>query len=168
MMEGYWGMGSTIASHGVTQRVGIGGGGRPGERGGPEGKDFLEGSLGGRIERNLDEILRRTEALIRTEMVSVLAVAHALETYKTLTGDDIEAVIEGRMGPLVDGRVYAAPGFQEVAEAYHARVLDAHRRHTKVDEPLPMPARWAPRPVASQLVQADMDSYGNGFAPPPV
>ena len=31
LMEGYWGMGSTVASHGVTHQVGIGGGGRPGE-----------------------------------------------------------------------------------------------------------------------------------------
>src|SRR3954470_9638909 len=33
LMEGYWGMGTTVASHGVTQKVGIGGGGRPGEKG---------------------------------------------------------------------------------------------------------------------------------------
>ncbi len=31
LMEGYWGMGSTVTSHGVTQKVGIGGGGRPGK-----------------------------------------------------------------------------------------------------------------------------------------
>ena len=164
MMEGYWGMGSTIASHGVTQRVGIGGGGRPGERGGADGKDLLEGSLGGRIERNLDEMLSRTEALLRTDRLAVLAVAHALEYFKTLTGDDIEAVIEGRQGPLVDGRVYREPGFAEAAEAYHLRVLDAHRRHARVDEPLPVPFRWDPRPMNGQLVQVDRESSheGNG------
>ncbi len=32
LMEGYWGMGSTVASHGVTQKIGVGGGGRPGRR----------------------------------------------------------------------------------------------------------------------------------------
>ena len=41
----------------------------------------------------------------------MLAIAHALETHKTLTGEDIEAVVEGREGPLVDGRIYAEPGF---------------------------------------------------------
>ena len=163
MMEGYWGMGSTIASHGVTQRVGIGGGGRPGERGGAEGKDLLEGTLGGRIERNLDEMLSRTEALLTSDRLAVLAVAHALEYFKTLTGDDIEAVIEGRQGPLVDGRVYTEPGFSEAAEAYHARVLDAHRRHARVDEPLPVPVRWDPRPINGQLVQVDRTPHdGNG------
>ena len=30
LMEGYWGMGTSITSHGVTHRVGIGGGGQPG------------------------------------------------------------------------------------------------------------------------------------------
>src|SRR4029450_2670998 len=49
MMEGYWGMGSTVASHGVTHKVGIGGGGKPGGGEDKEGKDFLEGSLGARI-----------------------------------------------------------------------------------------------------------------------
>ena len=49
MMEGYWGMGQTVASHGVTQKVGIaGGGGRPGA--GREGaeRDLLRGDLGER------------------------------------------------------------------------------------------------------------------------
>src|SRR4030088_1897467 len=64
MMEGYWGMGSTIACHGVTQKVGIGGGGRPGEKGkGQEGKDLLHGDLGGRIEAKLSDLLNRTESL---------------------------------------------------------------------------------------------------------
>ena len=41
LMEGYWGMGSTVASHGVTQKVGIGGGGRPGK--GDEGRQDQRG-----------------------------------------------------------------------------------------------------------------------------
>ncbi|GAC1384883.1 MAG: hypothetical protein NVSMB4_12370 [Acidimicrobiales bacterium] len=155
MMEGYWGMGSTIASHGVTQRVGIGGGGRPGERSGTDGKDLLEGTLGARIERSLDAILGRTEALLTEQRVAVLAVAHALETFKTVTGDDIEAVIEGRAGPLIDGRVYTDPGFQAVAESYHSAVLDAHRRHARVDISLPSPAQWAPTPA---IVGAEGDA----------
>ncbi len=45
LMEGYWGMGSTIASHGVTQQIGAGGRGGPPRDGGKE-KDLLAGDLG--------------------------------------------------------------------------------------------------------------------------
>ena len=34
-------------------------------------------------------------------------MAHALETHKTVTGQDVEAVIEGREGPLIDGELSA-------------------------------------------------------------
>ena len=52
-MEGYWGMGSTVTSHGVTHQVGIGGGGRPG-KGNEEEKDLLKSGLGERIEVSLE------------------------------------------------------------------------------------------------------------------
>jgi ATP-dependent Zn protease len=151
LMEGYWGMGSTIASHGVTQRVGIGGGGRPGEPGDGEDKKLLQGSLGSRIEAKLEELLTRTEALVANERKSVFAVAHALETHKTLTGDDVLAIIEGRIGPLVDGTVYAAPGFLEAAEAYHSQVVDAHTRHAAVRVPLPAAHEWG-LPVGASVM----------------
>jgi ATP-dependent Zn protease len=102
-MEGYWGMGSTVTSHGVTHRVGIAGGGRPGI-GDEKERDLLKGGLGERIEENLESLLQRTEALLEDNRLEVLAVTHALETNKTLTGDDIEAVVDGTPGPLVDGR----------------------------------------------------------------
>ncbi|MFM8305026.1 MAG: AAA family ATPase [Actinomycetota bacterium] len=142
LMEGYWGMGSTIASHGVTHQVGVAGGGRPGAGGGPndEGKEreLLKGSLAQRIEDKLADIYARTEALLRENRVQVLAVAHALEANKTLTGEDIEAVIEGRPGPLVDGRPYATPEFARIAEEYHRLALRAHAEHGAVLVPLPV------------------------------
>jgi ATP-dependent Zn protease len=139
MMEGYWGMGSTIACHGVTQRVGIGGGGRPGEKGkGKESTDLLRGDLGARIEVKLAELLDRTGTLVATHRADVLAVAHALECHKTVTGDDVVAVIEGRQGPLIDGRIYADPSFLASAETYHSRALEAHVHHSGVDVPLPV------------------------------
>jgi ATP-dependent Zn protease len=144
MMEGYWGMGSTVASHGVTQRVGIGGGGRPGERGDGDDKKLLEGSLGHRIEAKLEELYARTETLLIENRREVLAVAHALETHKTLTGEDVIAVIEGREGPLVDGRAYLDPEFLATAEAYHAAVLRAHQEHARVDAMLPSDHAWRP------------------------
>jgi ATP-dependent Zn protease len=158
MMEGYWGMGSTIACHGVTQRVGIGGGGRPGEKGkGQESKDLLQGDLGGRIEDKLGDLLNRTETLVASNRREVLAVAHALETHKTVTGDDVIAVIEGRQGPLIDGRVYASPGFLAEAEAYHLRALDAHLQHGQVDQPLPI--------LALALTDGTPAPGGNGLNP---
>jgi ATP-dependent Zn protease len=138
LMEGYWGMGSSITSHGVTQKVGIGGGGRPGEDDRrKKSRELLKGSLGERIEDKLGELLVKTEKLLTDERGKVLAVAHALETRKTLTGEDVEAIIEGRPGPLIDGTVYTSPGFRELAEAYHAVIVAAHKQHAKVEVPLP-------------------------------
>jgi cell division protease FtsH len=138
-MEGYWGMGRTIASHGVLHQVGIGGGGRPGgSKDDDEGK-LLQGKLGERIEDNLKEQLGRVEALLRQHRVSVLALAHALETHKTLSGDDVKAVIAGTPGPLIDGRQYYEPEFVDRLEAYHAALMQAHKNHEAVTVPLPSP-----------------------------
>lgn len=142
MMEGYWGMGQTVTSHGVTHEIGIGGGGRPGRGEGKEGeKSLLEGSLGERIEEQLADILDRTRDLLEENRHLVLAVAHALETTKTLTGEDVVAIIEGTQGPLIDGRPYHDPEFVQLAEAYHQRALLAHKGHASVDLPLPVFAR---------------------------
>ena len=151
LMEGYWGMGTTIASHGVTHQVGIGGGGRPGEGKKPDEKKLLEGSLGGRIEMKLAELLVRTEALLADNRREILAVAHALETFKTLTGDDIEAIIEGTRGPLVDGTVYVHPDFLPAVEDYHASAMEAHDGHTPVQVVLPPADSWMPPLVASAV-----------------
>ncbi len=150
LMEGYWGMGSTVASHGVTHEVGIGGGGKPGGDK-KKDKDLLETDLGERIEEKLEQMLRRTEELLEESRGAVLAVAHALETYKTVTGEDIEAILEGRQGPLIDGRPYATEAFSRTAEAYHMEVLSAHKQHEKVRVPLPVVALggFSPEPIAA-------------------
>ncbi len=155
LMEGYWGMGRTVASHGVTHKVGIGGGG--GKPVGPEEheRDLLKGSLGERIEEKLAELLERTEALLADNRVPVLAVAHALETYKTLSGEDVIAVLEGRPGPVVDGRVYHTAEFAEQAQRYHEMASAAHKGHTAVEVPLPV-FHAGPVPAGRGiLVQAD-------------
>jgi cell division protease FtsH len=83
----------------------------------------------------------------------VLAVAHALETHKTVTGEDVKAIIEGTQGPLLDGRPYHADEFLEQAEAYHALVVGAHQAHAKVEASLP-----TLRPVELIAVQPWQDS----------
>jgi cell division protease FtsH len=135
LMEGYWGMGSTITSHAVTDRLGIG---KPGPGEDKEQRGLLKGSLATRIEAKLRELFERTEALIDDNRHAILAVTHALETHKTLTGDDVEAVIEGRRGLLVDGRPYHTSDFAEIAERYHNAVVDAHTRHSTVGVVLPV------------------------------
>jgi cell division protease FtsH len=145
LMEGYWGMGRTVASHGVTHKVGIGGGGRPG---GPEDdqRDLLKGNIGERVESNLTELLERAEALLREHRAQVLVLAHALETHKTIAGEDVIAVLDGTPGPLIDGSAYHEPGFLAELEAYHGAVEGAHDRHEKVSMPLPKTNGQTPEP----------------------
>jgi ATP-dependent Zn protease len=136
LMEGYWGMGRTVTSHGVTQKVGIGGGGRPGGTE-EEQRDLLKGNLGERIETNLGELLERAEELLRERRSHVLVLAQALETHKTIAGEDVIAVLEGTEGPLIDGREYHQPAFIAAMEEYHSSVMAAHRLHEQVSIPLP-------------------------------
>ena len=137
MMEGYWGMGSTVASHGVTHQLGVGGGGRPTGDDEHERELLQSAALGQRIEENLGRILDETVELVRQNRHEILAVAHALEQHKTLAGEDVVAVIEGTEGPLVDGRVYHDASAQEVLERYHEMAMTAHRDHAPVDTGLP-------------------------------
>jgi cell division protease FtsH len=148
LMEGYWGMGSTIASHGVTQQIGAGGRGGPPRDNGNE-KGLLHGDLGQRIESKLTELLTRTEHLITDNRREVLALAHALESHKTLSGEDVQAVMGGETGPVVDGRVYADPRFLPVIEQYHRAHVDAHLRQLPVGVPLPGVADWIPESATS-------------------
>ncbi|MGH9216127.1 MAG: AAA family ATPase, partial [Acidimicrobiales bacterium] len=169
LMEGYWGMGRTVASHGVTHKVGIGGGGRPG---GPEDdqRDLLKGSLGERVETNLGELLERAEALLREHRSEVLVLAHALETHKTIAGEDVIAVLDGTKGPLIDGSAYHEPDFLAALEAYHGAVEAAHDQHEKVSMPLPTTNGQAPDPepvdVGSNGPAAPVSPNG-GVAPLP-
>ncbi len=134
MMEGYWGMGSTVASHEVVRDLGVGGSGPAGRE---HNRDMLSGALGSRIERMLAHLIDEAERILVANRHQVLAVAHALETHKTITGDDVAAIIEGRMGTIVDGRRYQHPDFAEMAERYHAEALEAHRNHAAVAVALP-------------------------------
>jgi ATP-dependent Zn protease len=157
MMEGYWGMGQTVASHGVTHKVGIGGGGRPGGSD-EDQRDLLKGNLGERIEDNLGSLLERAETLLTEHRNEVMRLAHALETHKTIAGEDVIAVIEGTEGPLVDGRGYMNDRFVSAMEAFHASVLFAHTAHEPVAVPLPVAYGDNPEDASVAAVTAG----GNG------
>ena len=136
-MEGHWGMGSTISSHASNKRFEIGtpgGKGKPGEDPAKE----MRRALADRIEENLSNLLKRAEELLAEHRFSVLSVAHALETHKTLAGEDVAAVIETRKGSVIDGSVYANGNVSEQLEAYHTAALSAHRDHTKPEVALPV------------------------------
>jgi cell division protease FtsH len=134
-MEGVWGMGSTVSSYATSSRLGVG------TPGGPPKGDKTEvnarRALADRIEDNLGEMLERTATILKENRHKVLALAHALETHKTLTGEDVVAVLEGRPGPLVDGTAYGDETFIAELETYHRAALTAHREHTKLTMAMP-------------------------------
>jgi ATP-dependent Zn protease len=154
-MEGFWGMGSTVSSYSTAKRLEVGSPG--GGAGGRYKKDHnpeaeARRALADRIEDNLTELLRRVEEIIRANRSHVLALAHALETHKTLSGEDVVAVIEHGTGPLVDGRPYGAPAFLAEIEHYHQAATEAHREHSQVQLNLPPVYALEPAPQAATAV----------------
>ena len=96
-------------------------------------------ALADRIEDKLGEMLDRVQSLLQENRRQVLALAHALEIHRTLTGDDVQAVLEGRLGPAVDGRPYSDPRFAHLLEDYHRAAADAHQGHGHVLLSMPEP-----------------------------
>lgn len=136
LMEGYWGMGDTVASYSGASYSGGGGNW-------PEGSP-LRDRTHARVEERLKEMLERTDSLLEANQHAIFAVAHSLEAHKTLSGEDVDAVIRGLRGPIVDGRVYHTPGFMEAYTAYHQELLEAHKAQKNVAVVLPSASSWAP------------------------
>ena len=171
-MEGYWGMGKTVSSAATAKRLesGTPGGvqraaaapGAGGEHGhGPGPSPF--GRLADRIEDNLGVLLVKAEELLRENERHVLALAHALETHKTLSGEDVTAVLEGRHGPLVDGTPYADDEFIAKLRTYHLAAKRAHQQHNQPD--IPLPVAELPAFVAAgsgSLFDGNFNGNGNG------
>ena len=136
LMEGHWGMGSTISSHVSNRRFEMG------SPGGGKGKEDTEKqmrmALSDRIEENLSSLLTQAEEILRENRNQVLALAHALETHKTMSGEDVAAVIEGVKGSIVDGRPYLDANFLGEIEQYHSASVIAHREHRIPDVHLPV------------------------------
>jgi hypothetical protein len=136
-MEGFWGMGSTVSSYSTAQRLQVGSPGGAGRREGEKPEAMLRRALADRIEDKLGDLLVRAESLLAENRAQVLALAHALEIHRTLTGDDVEAVIEGREGETVDGSAYRDAEFAARLEDYHAAAVGAHRGHSRMPISLP-------------------------------
>jgi hypothetical protein len=170
-MEGLWGMGSTVSSYATSIRLQTGTPGGPGAQQQAKDTDTVRDALADRIEANLTALLERTREVLRENRQHVLAVAHALETYKTITGDDIAAVMERTQGPLVDGSAYEDDDFIVELERYHEAAADAHRAHdddARIPLPVP-PARVTASVVADgygmDVYQTATGSNGSGSAP---
>lgn len=166
MMEGYWGMGSTIASHRITREHGVlPKPGKPQDEG-YETAMLQSHALGERIEVKLRELFERTEGLLLANRHEILAVAYALEAHKTIAGDDVMAVIDGRQGPLLDGRAYHTDEFKTMVEDYHARVLRAHQEHDTQAVPLPPLRQLAPAGVGGPNGGWEAPGWTPGWEPP--
>jgi cell division protease FtsH len=140
LMIGYWGMGNTFTSHAVRRELGLGGGGGGGGRpddGEEREEKLLATGLGEQVEGRLGELYENVGRLLAEHRLQVLAVAHALETHLTITGEDVMAIIDGTDGPFIDGRGYYTDEARQKLEAYHAAVLDYRRRGLDELPPLP-------------------------------
>jgi cell division protease FtsH len=152
LMEGFFGMGQTVSSLSAGQRLQTG---TPGGRGKGTQEDVeavARRMLADRIEDNLTRLLEGAAEALRENERYVLAVAHALETHKTVSGEDIAAIFEGQRGPLVDGAAYQNDAFIDRLREYHEAAKRAHKEHSRPDLPLPVP----------EPVLAIADGFGSG------
>jgi len=140
LMDTSWGMGDTILQLDAVRDLGVAGASPQRRRVGPQDDGRAKASIGDRVERRLQELYERVERIVEEHRYDILAVAHALETTKTITGDDIIAIMERRPGLLVDGSVYAEPGMRAQIEAYHEAVAKAHRLQESKPMTVPLPA----------------------------
>jgi len=167
-MEGFWGMGTTVSSYSTAKRLEVGspGGGRGGAlKKGQDPEAQARRALADRIEDNLTTLLGRVEEILKENRSHVLALAHALETHKTLSGEDVVAVVEHTQGPLVDGRPYADESFTSALSDYHLSAAHAHREHSQ--EQLSLPVAAAAGATVPSWIVPEADSPGwNGQNPP--
>ena len=141
LMEGYYGMGSTVSSYSTSRLLQTGSPGGGGGQQGENAEEIMRRRLADRIEDHLADLLERAEGILRENRAAVLAMAHALETHKTLSQEDVTAVMEGKPGVSVDGAVYREAEFLARLEEYHTAAVGAHLSKTRVKLALPAGGR---------------------------
>jgi cell division protease FtsH len=139
-MLAYYAMGDTIAARSVN--LASMRGAQPLETGADRG--LFDTDFGKQVENQLGRLYDDTWRILEANRWEVLAVAHALEVHRTITGDDVAAIVEARRGSLLDGRSYQDPMFRQELLAYHDSAVQAHRDHSGVGDGLPMPVPPAP------------------------
>jgi hypothetical protein len=134
---------------------------------------IVRGRLADRVEDNLARLLEETKQMLAERRREVLCLAHALESHKTLSGDDVSAVLDGGVGPVVDGRPYRDDALYQEIEAYHRAAVIAHMNHTSIPIPLPALPTNEPVPVGAAVTPTDAPEWlwarplsgGNGAGP---
>jgi cell division protease FtsH len=162
-MEGFWGMGTTVSSYSTAKRLEVGspGGGRGGTlKKGQDPEAEVRRALADRIEDKLATLLSQAEEILEENRDQVLAMAHALETHKTLSGEDVTAVFEHQPGPVVDGTPYGDAAFLGQIRDYHEAAVLAHREHSKVHVSMPVPVAAAVPSWPAGVIVADHDTPG--------
>ena len=165
VMGGDWGRGQPVSAAAAARRLEAGTPGNASTPGGlpPEGGRGPSpfGRLADRIEDNLGVLLTRAEEILRDNERHVLSLAHALESHKTLSGEDVTAVLEGTRGPLVDGSVYTEDSFVDRLRDYHLSAKRAHQEHNHPHIQLPV-AEARPEYVVSIPAAYVNGSWQNG------
>jgi hypothetical protein len=105
-----------------------------GENSGPRGGDRFDKN----VEEKLQSLYQQVWNLLDQNRWFLLAIAHALQAYKTIAGEDIEAIYFGRQGPTLDGAVYRTPEFVRFYGEYHEAALVAHQKQGRLEAPLPI------------------------------
>lgn len=79
------------------------------------------------VEEMLKSVYDDVRKMLEKDRHLVLALAHALETHKTLSGADARAILELSAGHDVDGRIYDSSSAKVILENYHSTLLgDKH------------------------------------------
>ena len=123
---GFYGMGPFVGSLAGLQA-------NPGS---VRGMNFEQG-LGAHIEQRLEELYAEVRLLLDENRWFVSAIAHALEQFLTITGEDIDAIFRGVRGPTVDGAIYRSEWFAREYSAYINAAFSAHQSHDPLLFPLP-------------------------------
>jgi cell division protease FtsH len=159
-MEGLWGMGGQYGSYAATRAPHDA---HPVADG--NDRNVLETAFGRRVEASLASLAERTSDLLTQNRASVLAVGHALEVHKTISGQDVTAIINGTEGPVVDGRPYHDPEFAAELEAYHLRAVSAHGGDRSLPLPVPVPRGDAQLTVLPTKTEHRADPAAPGLEP---
>ena len=75
------------------------------------------------VEEMLKSVYDDVRKMLEKDRHLVLALAHALETHKTLSGADARAILELSAGHDVDGRIYDSSSAKVILENYHSTLL---------------------------------------------
>jgi len=129
--EGQLGMGETLSAyHVIAQALSD----QPSD---VQIAEEMRHTLAERVEARLQELYDRVFTLLSERRHEVLALAHALETYRTVNGRDAVAIMQAGVGDIIDARVYGTDEMKEQLESYHDAVFAARRDSSPIALELP-------------------------------